>query len=166
MEVSFASIGDHELGLAFNSSQRVRRLFHLLVLLPERTSFQAILGNNLQKIFMNSFVAKTQDTLLESFERLQRGEGGYDLRRLARLDHSDLDDPHQESSGPFNLDRSLIKIKEVEGSQLQQAIESIESDLKRLRELAGRLRAQVNNELQAASEEKQRIADAANALHS
>jgi len=130
-------------------------------------------GGTLQKLFMN-MIAKTQSNMEGSYKdiciRRDLEEKLKELEQVAASLSSSSSSSSSTGSGTAGgggggdvslladpLLPSMMELKRREMEDLKIAIKHMETDMKKQTETAGRLKAQINNEIAAATEEGQKL---------
>ena len=118
--------------------------------------------SNIQKSFINMMVGNSQVKMEEAYHEICRLHDVEALLRRSMKSGEEVAFKNSESSGVSNqLDALIVQEKQHEKERLSVAIQQLDSDVRRTKDLLSRLKAQVQNEITAASEECEKMSLAA-----
>lgn len=117
--------------------------------------------SNIQKSFIN-MIGNSQGKMEEAYHEICRLHDVEALLRRSMKSGEEVAFKNSESSGVSNqLDALIVQEKQHEKERLSVAIQQLDSDVRRTKDLLSRLKAQVQNEITAASEECEKMSLAA-----
>ena len=117
--------------------------------------------SNIQKSFIN-MIGNSQGKMEEAYHEICRLHDVEALLRRSMKSGEEVAFTNSESSGVSNqLDALIVQEKQHEKERLSVAIQQLDSDVRRTKDLLSRLKAQVQNEITAASEECEKMSLAA-----
>lgn len=120
------------------------------------------IGASVQKIFVN-MITKAEERMQSSYENICQSQKLEEIIRasLASSESSATDKNVYGSNAESSLNAMVVAEKQKEKERLTTAIQQLDGDVRRTKEMLARLRAQIQNEVAAATEECQKMSIAA-----
>ena len=120
----------------------------------------AQIANNIQNVFVN-MIYRAETKMQESYDKISQIQKLEDIIRNSMLLEAGSNETALTNGIEVPLNELVISEKQKEKERLTAAIQQLDGDVRRTKDSLSRLKAQVQNEIAAATEECQKMSVAA-----